>query len=101
MNENPNRQRANERIRDLTSLLNCYRNEYYNENEPSVSDEVYDRLFDELLKLEQETGICMANSPTQTVGYPPVGKFGELTKHEIPLLSLEKTKESNTLCGFI
>lgn len=101
MNENLNRQPANERIRELTSLLNRYRNEYYNENEPSVSDEVYDRLFDELLKLEQETGICMANSPTQTVGYPPAEKFGELTKHEIPLLSLEKTKEINTLCGFI
>lgn len=101
MNENLDRQRADERIRELTSLLNRYRNEYYNENEPSVSDEVYDRLFDELLKLEQETGICMANSPTQTVGYPPTEKFGELTKHEIPLLSFEKTKEINTLCDFI
>lgn len=101
MNENLDRQRADERIRELTSLLNRYRNEYYNENEPSVSDEVYDRLFDELLKLEQENGICMENSPTQTVGYPPVKKFGELTKHQIPLLSLEKTKEINTLCDFI
>lgn len=101
MNENLNRQRADERIRELTNLLNRYRNEYYNNNEPSVSDEVYDCLFEELLKLEQENGICMENSPTQTVGYPPSKKFGELTKHEIPLLSLEKTKEINTLCDFI
>ena len=43
--------------RELTDRLNRYRNEYYNYNNPSVSDEVYDRLFDELHKLEQETGI--------------------------------------------
>ena len=42
---------------------------------PSVSDEVYDRLFDELKELEQETGIQMANSPTQTVGYPAVSRL--------------------------
>ena len=35
----------------------AYRDEYYNRNAPSVSDEVYDRLFDELKELEQETGI--------------------------------------------
>lgn len=40
--------------RELTDRLNRYRNEYYNYNNPSVSDEVYDRLFDELHKLEQE-----------------------------------------------
>ena len=34
--------------RELTDRLNRYRNEYYNYNNPSVSDEVYDRLFDEL-----------------------------------------------------
>lgn len=58
--------------RELTDRLNRYRNEYYNYNNPSVSDEVYDRLFDELHKLEQETGIQMSNSPTVTVGYPYV-----------------------------
>lgn len=74
--------------RELTDRLNRYRNEYYNYNNPSVSDEVYDRLFDELHKLEQETGIQMSNSPTVTVGYPVVGKL-EKTAHKIPLLSLD------------
>lgn len=101
MNHDLNQQSPNERIRELTDRLNRYRNEYYNENEPSVSDEVYDRLFDELLILEQATGICMANSPTQTVGYPAAEKFGELTKHKIPLLSLEKTKQVTDLYRFI
>ena len=62
-----------EKQRELNDRLNRYRDEYYNRNAPSVSDEVYDRLFDELKELEQETGIQMANSPTQTVGYPAGG----------------------------
>ena len=55
------------RQRELTDRLNRYRNEYYNLNSPSVSDAVYDRLFEELQALEKQTGIQMANSPTCTV----------------------------------
>ena len=54
---------------DLTARLNRYRHEYYNLNAPSISDAVYDRLFEELQDLERQTGIQMANSPTSTVGY--------------------------------
>ena len=63
------------RQRELTDRLNRYRNEYYNLNSPSVSDAVYDRLFEELQALEKQTGIQMANSPTSTVGYPAVSKL--------------------------
>ena len=73
----------------MTARLNRYRDEYYNKNAPSVTDEVYDRLFDELTRLEEETGIQMANSPTLTVGYPAVSVL-EKTHHAIPLLSLDK-----------
>lgn len=89
-----------EKQRDLNDRLNRYRDEYYNRNAPSVSDEVYDRLFDELKELEQETGIQMANSPTQTVDYPAVSRL-EKTRHEIPLLSLDKTKSSMDLLNFM
>lgn len=41
------------RQRELTARLNTYRDEYYNQNAPSVSDAVYDRLFDELTELEE------------------------------------------------
>jgi len=75
------------RVRELTDQLNRYRNEYYNFDAPSVSDEVYDRLFDELERLEQETGCRMSNSPTQTVGYTVVSSLAK-TQHDIPLLSL-------------
>lgn len=56
------------RQRELNDLLNQYRHEYYNLNAPTVDDAVYDRLFDELVNLEQSTGLLMANSPTQTCG---------------------------------
>ena len=86
--------------RELNDRLNRYRNEYYNLNSPSVSDAVYDRLFEELQDLESATGVQMSNSPTNTVGYPAVSKL-EKTNHSIPLLSLEKVKNAEDLCRFM
>ena len=80
-----------ERIHELVDQLNKYRDEYYNKNAPSVSDAVYDHLYDELERLEKETGIILSNSPTQTVGYKAVSSL-EKVRHPIPLLSLGKTK---------
>ena len=91
---------AYQRVHHLTTVLNRYRHEYYNLNAPTVEDQVYDRLFDELTALEKETGIRMGNSPTQTVGYPAVSKL-EKTTHAIPLLSLDKTKSSEELLAFM
>jgi len=88
-----------ERIKTLTAQLNTYRNEYYNLASPSVSDEVYDRLLDELTALEQKAGIIMAGSPTQTVGFHVVSSL-EKTVHPIPLLSLDKTKSIDELMKF-
>ena len=84
-------------LRALTTQLNQYRVEYYSLNAPTVSDEVYDRLFDELGRLEQELGVKMSNSPTQTVGWPSVDKLKKVC-HPIPLLSLDKTKRAEELC---
>ena len=88
------------RQRELTDRLNRYRNEYYNLNSPSVSDTAYDRLFEELQAVEKQTGVQMANSPTNTVGYPAVSKL-EKTNHSIPLLSLDKVKNTEELCRFM
>lgn len=87
------------RMRELVSQLNKYRDEYYNGDSQSVSDAVYDRLFDELKALEDEIGIRMTMSPTQTVGYPIVSGLKEV-RHEIPLLSLDKTKLIDELVSF-
>ena len=93
-------QPAYEQVVNLTERLNRFRHEYYNLNAPSISDQEYDTLFDELSRLEQATGIQMANSPTRTVGYPAVSNLAK-TAHSIPLLSLEKEKSSAALLDFM
>lgn len=80
------------RIKYLVDYLNQCRDEYYNKSNPSISDSKYDKLFDELVELEKATGFIIANSPTQTVGYVVNDKL-EKVKHDIPLLSLDKTKD--------
>ena len=87
------------RVHELVEVLNRYRNEYYNLSAPSVDDAVYDRLFDELVALEQSTGCVMGNSPTQSVGYAVVSKLKKVS-HEIPLLSLGKKKSLQQLLDF-
>lgn len=87
------------RIKRLIKQLNEYRDSYYNEARPIVSDTEYDRLFDELSELENETGIVYANSPTQTVGYVVKSEL-EKVKHSHPMLSLDKTKSVDDLVKF-
>ena len=87
------------RIKRLTKLLNEYRDAYYNRGESIISDYDYDNLFDELQKLEEETGIILSNSPTQTVGYEVKSQL-EKVKHSHPMLSLGKTKSVNDLIKF-
>ena len=89
-----------ERIHKLVDKLNQYRDEYYNKNAPSVSDAVYDHLYDELERLEKESGIILSNSPTQTVGYKAVSTLKKV-RHRIPLLSLDKTKLISDLVSFV
>lgn len=81
-----------ERIHYLVPFLNKCCDEYYNGNNPSLSDAEYDALFDELLELEKQTGVVLPNSPTQRAG---IGAASQLQKvsHKIPLLSLAKTKD--------
>ena len=87
------------RLKELTGLLNHYRNSYYNNSESLISDKQYDDLFDELQSLEEETGIVMSNSPTKTVGYEVKSKL-EKVKHSHPMLSLDKTKSTDDLVKF-
>lgn len=87
------------RIKELVTQLNTYRNAYYNNSESQISDYEYDNLFDELKSLEDETGVVMSNSPTQTVGYEVKSKL-EKVKHSHPMLSLDKTKDVNDLINF-
>ena len=88
------------RIKELTSLLNKYRDKYYNYSESLVSDAEYDKLFDELHELETEENFILSNSPTQTVGYEIVDSLKKV-KHDHLMLSLDKTKDIKEVKSFI
>lgn len=87
------------RVKELVSMLNKYRNSYYNEENSLVSDYEYDTLYDELKSLEESTGVVFSNSPTITVGYKVESKL-EKVIHSHPMLSLDKTKSVKELQKF-
>lgn len=89
-----------ERIQYLVKFLNKCCDEYYNGNSPSLSDAQYDALFDELTALEKETGIVLADSPTQRAGYEAISELQKVT-HGIELLSLSKTKDVNDIVAML
>lgn len=89
-----------EKIKELVEWLNYHCDLYYNKQSPEISDYEYDCMFDELSRLEKETGIIMSNSPTQTVGHEVCSKLEKVT-HSHPMLSLDKTKNINDLKRFV
>ncbi len=89
-----------ERIRELTAQLNEAAEAYYKYSKEIMSNFEYDRLYDELETLEKETGIILAGSPTQNVGYEILT---ELPKEAHPqrMLSLDKTKDVDQLRSWL
>ena len=85
-----------ERIKELIPILNQASEAYYAKNTEIMSNLEYDALYDELVKLEEETGIVMSNSPTVKVGYDSV-EFLPKERHASPMLSLDKTKSREAL----
>ena len=82
------------RIKELVTLLNKASDAYYNTGNEIMSNKEYDALYDELVKLESESGIILSDSPTQRVGYEVVSELKK-ERHEFPALSLDKTKDIN------
>lgn len=88
------------RIKELIKILNEASESYYAKDEEIMSNFEYDALYDELVKLEEETGIILSNSPTQQVGYKSVDFLPKET-HESPMLSLGKTKSREELAEWL
>ncbi len=88
------------RIRELTELLNRASKAYYAENTEFMSNFEYDKLYDELAQLEEETGTVLANSPTIHVGYAAVEELPK-ERHERQMLSLGKTKSREELRDWV
>jgi len=84
------------RIHELVNILNDASKAYYAEDVEIMSNFEYDRLYDELRALEDETGIVLSNSPTQNVGYESVDELPK-ERHASPMLSLDKTKDREAL----
>lgn len=83
-------------MKDKIRILNEASKAYYQENREIMSNIEYDKLYDELLELEKETGIVLSNSPTINVGYELLSSLPK-ERHEKPMLSLDKTKEVGVL----
>ena len=88
-----------DRIKELVNILNEAAKVYYSGTDEIMSNYEYDKLYDELLKLEEETGIVLSASPTQRVGYETLSELQKET-HESPMLSLDKTKSVEALADF-
>ena len=88
------------RIKELNAVLKKASEDYYAKDESPLSDREYDALYDELVRLEEETGVILAGSPTQTVGYEAVDELPK-EKHPSPMLSLGKTKSREELAEWL
>lgn len=88
------------RISELREEIRYHDRKYYVENNPVISDYEYDKLMEELKKLESEhPEYVTPDSPTQRVSGSPVERFKSV-KHKVPMLSLDNTYSSQELLDF-
>ncbi|MBN1103813.1 MAG: NAD-dependent DNA ligase LigA [Deltaproteobacteria bacterium] len=89
-----------QRIRQLRELIRHHNHRYYILDSPEISDAEYDRLFDELLRLEKEhPELLTPDSPTQRVGATPLDQFRSV-RHGLPMLSLNKATTDEEFLDF-
>lgn len=89
-----------ELMKQKIEILNKAAEAYFQEDTEIMPNIEYDRLYDELLELEKETGVVLSNSPTIKVGYELLSELPK-ERHEKPMLSLDKTKDINTLTDWL
>jgi DNA ligase (NAD+) len=88
------------RIKELVKTLSEASKAYYQQDREIMSNVEYDRLYEELEQLEKTTGIILTGSPTRNVGYESLDELPK-ESHEQPMLSLDKTKDIETLREFL
>ena len=88
------------RIKELVNILNEASKAYYQEDREIMSNFEYDALYDELVSLEEETGLVFSNSPTVKVGYEILSELPK-ERHAAPMLSLDKTKSVEDLKSWL
>ncbi len=88
-----------DRMRELVSALNEYGRQYYTEDNPTISDKEYDALYDELVRLEKESGTVLPDSPTRRVGGEILDSFRP-HRHLARLWSLDKAQNMDDLTAW-
>ena len=89
-----------QQIQQLRRTLERYSHQYYVLDEPTVPDAEYDRLYQQLLQLEQaHPDLITPDSPTQRVGAAPLQKFGQVS-HSVPMLSLDNVFDDADFLAF-
>ena len=88
------------RMKELVGILSKASEAYYAKDEEIMSNFEYDKLYDELVSLENELGVTLSNSPTVRVGYEAVDELPKM-QHESPMLSLDKTKSRDELASWL
>ncbi|MCQ2458953.1 MAG: NAD-dependent DNA ligase LigA [Ruminococcus sp.] len=88
------------RMAELNEILSKAADSYYNTGVEIMSDHEYDELYDELERLEKETGIILSGSRTQKVGFEVASSLKKI-KHTSRMLSLEKTKSVEELTSWL
>lgn len=88
------------RIKELVEILNEAGKSYYSQGLEIMTNYEYDKLYDELVELEKQTGCVLSNSPTVNVGYESLSELPK-ERHESPMLSLDKTKNPDDLVSWL
>ncbi len=93
-------EKTRKKIQELREKINYHNYLYYVLDSPEISDAEYDRLFDELVKLEKKyPELVTPDSPTQRIGAPPLAEF-KTVRHALPMLSLNKATTEEELSDF-
>ncbi len=87
-------------MKEKIEILNRASKAYYQDAEEMMSNFEYDKLYDELAALEAETGMILAGSPTQNVGYEVLSDLPK-ERHPERMLSLDKTKDRQALAEWL
>ncbi len=91
---------AKKRIEELSKQINHYNDQYYLHDKSEISDFEFDKLLEELIKLEEENPeLKKPDSPTQRVGGGITKKF-EVVEHHVPMLSLGNTYSEEEIRDF-
>ncbi len=88
------------RMKELVQILNDASRAYYQESREIMTNFEYDKLYDELVMLEKESGTVLAGSPTVNVGYEVLSSLPK-ERHQSRMLSLDKTKSREELAEWL